>query len=70
MKTNIWLIKGKKIHFPKQWDKDKVLNFVNTNINMCPYCNKIDVSLEHLNECFNDYNKAMENEIKQDYFYK
>ena len=70
MKTRIWLIRGEKIHFPEKWDKKKVMTFINTNINMCPYCNKIDVRLEHLNECYNDYNRAMENEIKQDYFYK
>lgn len=47
-----WQIKDEVVLFPKEWNKDKVLNWVNSNhIRMCPVCKKLDVSYNHFNSC-------------------
>lgn len=62
-----WLIQNKVYNLPFTTKKE-VLNFVNTDIKMCPYCGKIDCSLEHVNTC--NYEKAMEYELKQEFLWK
>ena len=46
-----YTVKNKKYKFPDNWNKQKVLKFVNTGYKTCPYCGKFDISLSHLNSC-------------------
>lgn len=50
---NTWKIKNKLIKFPKEWNKKKVLEWINNNesIRVCPICEKIDVDIAHFNTC-------------------
>ena len=48
---NQWKIKDTLYHFPKSWDKDKVIKWVNTDIKMCENCGKIDAPLNHFKNC-------------------
>jgi hypothetical protein len=44
-----WLIKGKKIKFPANWNKDIILKWCNEEaIRICPICHKLDVCYDHL----------------------
>lgn len=43
-----YLIRKEKHYFPNEWDKDKVVQFVNTDIKVCPVCDKVDIRLDHL----------------------
>ena len=42
-----WVVKGEKIPFPSEWEKQKVVNWVNTDIRICPFCGKVDVPRDH-----------------------
>ena len=64
----MWEILGKEYYNLPFKTKKEVLAFVNLDIKVCPYCGKVDCSLEHVEGC--NYNKALEYEIKQEFFYK
>ena len=44
-------IKDEIYSFPKTWNINEVVNWTNTNIRICPNCNKIDVDLNHFDDC-------------------
>ena len=44
-------IRGEVLKFPKDWNKDKIVQWVNTDIRVCPICNKVDVEYDHFNSC-------------------
>ena len=50
---NRWKLKNKIVSFPKEWDKKRILRWVNNNgaIRICPICDKLDVSYDHFNNC-------------------
>jgi hypothetical protein len=65
--TRIWLIKGSKIPFPKSWNKDMIMAFINTDIRICQCCGSIDVPIVHFRKCsFESHTK----EIRDDMYYK
>lgn len=45
-----WKIKNKVYNLPFKTKKE-VLKFINQDFKICPYCRKIDCSLEHISEC-------------------
>ncbi len=45
-----WKIQGKVYDLPFD-DKEDVLKFVNIDIKVCPYCGKVDCTLEHVSNC-------------------
>lgn len=56
-----WKIKDEIVLFPKNWNKDKVLKWVNAkHIRVCPKCSKIDVSYKHFNDCNPSKQKAIQ----------
>lgn len=63
----IWLVKKIKYRFPDNWNKNKVLSFVNENYKICPFCGKFDIALNHLNECNSTFE---EQEINNENIYK
>jgi hypothetical protein len=38
-------------NFPANWNKEKIVLFCNQDFKVCPYCGKIDIRIEHLNDC-------------------
>ena len=42
-----WKIRDKIVSLPKDWDKAKVVAFMNTDIKVCIYCGKVDISTDH-----------------------
>ena len=48
---NTWVLNGKSLPFPQTWDKKKVLSFINEGIRVCPFCNKVDVLVNHFEKC-------------------
>lgn len=47
-----WKVKDEIISFPKDWDKNRILKWINARyIRVCPVCSKIDVSYNHFNTC-------------------
>mgnify|MGYP003655861533 CR=1 FL=1 len=44
-----WKVKNNVYLFPKDWNIDDVLRFVNTDIKVCPICYKVDVNINHFN---------------------
>lgn len=62
-----WKIQNKVYNLPFTTKKE-VLDFVNSDIKVCPYCGKVDCSLEHINNC--DYIQALEYDLKLEYFWK
>ena len=62
-----WKIQNKVYDLPFN-TKEEVLKFVNDDFKLCPYCGKVDCSLEHVSDC--DYAQAAEYELKQEYFWK
>ena len=65
MKT--WKIKDKIYLFPKSWDKDKVIQYVNTDIKVCPLCSKIAAGLNHFSKC-NPEDEALKQQRIEDYY--
>ena len=45
------IINNEVIEFPKKWSLKEITNFINQNFKICPYCGKIDIRLNHLNDC-------------------
>lgn len=55
---NKWKIKKEIVLFPLNWDKEKVMNWINAkHIRICPICGKIDVSYNHFNIHENNKNR-------------
>ena len=52
----LWKIKNTVYNLPFRTKKE-VLNFVNTDIKLCPVCNKVDCSLSHVDKCTTEFNK-------------
>jgi len=48
---NKWKIQGSLYDFPDSWVKDDVMNWVNTDIKVCPDCGKIDAGISHFKDC-------------------
>lgn len=62
-----WKIKDKIYNLPFD-NKDDVLKFVNTDFKICPYCNKIDCTLEHVSDC--NEQLAYAEELRRDNLWK
>ena len=62
-----WKIKNSIYLFPNTWNKKQVLNWANTDIRVCPNCGKIDVGLNHFNDC-NPAMEAQRQQRMQDYY--
>ena len=61
-------IQNKKYYnLPFQTKKD-LLCWLNTNIKVCPYCEKVDVSIDHVEHCCYE-NRAIR-EMNEDSLYK
>lgn len=67
MNLKKWKIKDKVYSFPSNWNKDRVLQFANTDIKFCPNCGKVDVSLNHFDKC-NPQEEALRQERIRDYY--
>ncbi len=47
-----WKVKNEIILFPQEWDKSKILQFINAEyIRKCFICGKIDIPYDHFNNC-------------------
>lgn len=66
MKLTKWKIRDKVIQLPTHWNKTNVLNFINTDIKVCEYCSKIDISIEHYPNC----NPIQEQQRQESLYYK
>lgn len=51
MKLIKWQIKDQLMLFPNTWTKEKLIMFLNTDIKVCPYCRKVDISNNHFGHC-------------------
>lgn len=51
-----WSIQNKVYSLPFK-TKEEVVRFVNTDIKVCPHCNKVDVSLSHVDKCNDTYDE-------------
>jgi len=51
----IRLSDSNKYQFPTNWNVGKINQFLKDDFKICPYCSKVDIRLEHLNNC-NGYN--------------
>ena len=59
-------IRGEVLNFPKDWNVDKIVEWVNTDFKVCPICNKVDVRHNHFNSC----NPNMERQKFDNKYYK
>ena len=50
-----WKIKNKVYLMPDTWDKEKVLKWCNDKFRVCEFCGKVDVSINHYNNCNPEY---------------
>jgi len=54
-----WRVKGKVKKFPIEWDKYRVMKFLNSPMNLCDYCGKIDINSDHFEKCDPAYQRAV-----------
>ena len=47
METRYWKIRAEVYPFPESWERDEVVRWVNTDIKVCPFCNKVDAGISH-----------------------
>lgn len=47
MSLTKWKIRDTVVSLPDTWDKSKVVAFMNTDIKVCTYCGKVDISINH-----------------------
>ena len=48
----IWKIRSRPVHFPYEWNKDEVMDWLNdSQYRICPFCNRRDVKYDHFNIC-------------------
>lgn len=63
-----YIIRGKKYYNLPFKTKYDLFYWINTDIKVCPYCEKVDVSIEHVENCCYE-NRAIR-EMNEDSFYK
>lgn len=62
-----WKLKDRVYSFPKDWTKDRVVSFANTDIRVCSICSKVDVGLDHFDKC-NPTSESIRQARIQDYY--
>lgn len=68
MEKTKWKIRNRVYSFPKDWNKQKVLQYCNqSSIRVCELCGKIDVGLNHYDDC-NPAMEAQRQQMIQDYY--
>jgi len=40
-----------KYQFPTNWNVNEINQFLKSDFKICPYCSKVDIRMEHLNDC-------------------
>ncbi len=63
MKLTRFKLRDKVYLFPFNWTVDQVVNFANQDFRMCNYCGKIDVKLNHFNNCIGSARLAEQDNI-------
>lgn len=66
MKIIKYKIRGEVLSFPKDWSKDEIVEWINTDFKVCPICNKVDVRHNHFDTC----NTVMQKQKELNNWYK
>lgn len=66
MKLTRWKVRNMIIELPSSWNKQRVLQFVNSDIKVCCQCGRVDISFDHYSNC----NPIKEQQRQNSIYYK